>query len=309
MIARYLAHWLINCGKDRATIALLRGDSHKARPALSYANQKPKKVLECYYEYVEAVFDMCGKKPHLPSLQDTRAPLGSRLHLPRRVLHNAFSLLSKRIAADQSVIDFHNNYVVYVWALLVFATGHRDVNAPMGRLNDYNAYQRSWWISDKERRSGLSARTVIIPPTAALQVDLYLDHLRSLARHSRLLDPVITERCQQTVAGHTNLLFVLIEKSGTTTPRDLTPTLLARLLNDHLPWARNWARHHLRTELANRDINPELIDGWMGHEDIGEEAMSRHSLLSMGQFRSLAEVIESILTEHKIEARAGWQTR
>jgi len=47
----------------------------------------------------------------------------------------------------------------------------------------------------------------------------------------------------------------------------------------------------------------------MGHEEIGEEAVGRHSSLSMSQFRSLAEVIEEILTEHKIEAVAGWQTR
>lgn len=308
MITRCFAHWLMNDGVDRAVIALLRGESHKTRPALSYAQQKPAKVLTCYYRYVEAVFGMARKQPQLPPLQDTRLPIGSRLHLPPKLLHNAFSLLAKRIASNRSTLDFHNGYVSYVWALLAFATGHRDVNAPMGLLTDYNPYQRSWWISDKERRQGLSARTVIIPKTAALQVDLYLDHLRNLARYHRLLNPAITERCQQALTGQANLLFGFLEKDGTALPCDLTPTLVTNLLNGHLPWARNWARHHLRSELANRSVNPELIDGWMGHEEIGEEAVGRHSSLSMSQFRGLAEIIESILTEHRIEAVAGWQT-
>ncbi|MHB0819551.1 hypothetical protein ACYCFK_14855 [Stutzerimonas stutzeri] len=308
MIARYLKHWQVNRGGDNAVIALLRGESHKTRPALSYAQQKPAKVLNCYYKYVEAVFGMATEQPQLPPLRDTPSTIGSRLHLPPKVLHNAFSLLAKRIASNQSTLNFHNDYVVYVWALLVFATGHRDVNAPMGLLTDYNPYQRSWWISDKERRQGLSARTVIIPKTAALQIDLYLDHLRNLARYHRLLNPAITERCQQALAGQANLLFGFVEKDGTALPCDLTPTLVTSLLNGHLPWARNWARHHLRSELANRNVNPELIDGWMGHEEIGEEAVGRHSSVSMSQFRGLAEVIESILTEHKIEAVAGWQT-
>lgn len=309
MIARYLTHWQVNQGVDRAIVALLRGESHKTRPALSYAHQKPAKLLNCYYEYVEAVFRIAREEPHLPPQHEIRSAMGSRLHLPPRVLHNVYAKLAERTASDQSPANFHNNYVAYVWALLTFVTGHRDVNAPMGLLTDYNPHQRSWWISDKERRQSLAARTVIIPPTAALQVDLYLNHLRNLANYHRLLNPAITERCQQALAGQANLLFGFVEKDGITLPCDLTPTLVTSLLDGLIPWARNWARHHLRSELANRNVNPELIDGWMGHEEIGEEAVGRHSSLSMSQFRSLAEVIEEILTEHKIEAVAGWQTR
>ena len=32
-IVRYLEHWLLNQGADRTTIALIRGESHRARPA------------------------------------------------------------------------------------------------------------------------------------------------------------------------------------------------------------------------------------------------------------------------------------
>jgi hypothetical protein len=179
----------------------------------------------------------------------------------------------------------------------------------MGRLTDYNPLQRTWWISDKERRHGLAARTVIIPSTTAEQVDLYLDHLRELAKRFRFQEPRLAERCERAIDGSENLLFAFTyEPTSASTPCDLTPLLLEELLGNHQPWARNWSRHHLRSELVMRGILPELIDGWMGHEDIGEEALGKHSFLSMTNFKLIANTIETILNEHKIGAIPGWQT-
>lgn len=91
--------------------------------------------------------------------------------------------------------------------------------------------------------------------------------------------------------------------------QDLTPKLLKTLLQKRQPWARNWPRHHLCSELKRRGFSGEIIDGWMGHEEIGEEALGRHSCLSMQHLQQIADAIEDILTTHKIEAVPGWQTR
>ncbi len=314
-IWRYLEHWSINHGMDRAMIALLRGETHKNRPALAYTQFIRDQVLENYLQYVKHLFQLVHKDPEWPTLKSREHFLGSQLHLPDRVLHNFFKLLAARLPAtpdsgnQQQLIEFHNHYVIYVWALMTFSTGHRDVNAPMGKLTDYNAHQRSWWISDKEVRHGLAARTLILPETAARQVELYLQHLQGLSRRTRFLAPDIAERCEQALSGKNNLLFaVRLGLDPMPIPRDLTPSALQDLLGDHMPWARNWARHHLRTELIRSGQHPELVDAWMGHEDLGEEAFGRHSFISMADSRDLASQIESILQHHQIEAKSGWQT-
>lgn len=308
-IARYLEHWLLNQGADRTTIALIRGESHRVRPALAYSCIPQDRIVEDYCSYLDAIFAFANLGPKLPARRSTPVNLGSRLNLPPRVLHNFFTMLAQPLQIKSDIWEFHNQYVTYVWALLTFSTGHRDVNAPMGQLTDYNPHQRTWWISDKERRHGRGARTIIIPETAALQVKLYIKHLRALAGSCRFIAPGIADRCQQALSGSGNLLFAITDKNQNKIPQELTPSLLDKLLQNRLPWAKNWARHHLRSELADRNISSELIDGWMGHEEIGEEALGHHSFLSMSQFHRISDTIESILNTHQIEAISGWKTR
>ena len=307
-IVRFMEHWCLNHGVDRVIIALMRGEAHQSRPALAYSYLHQDTLVECHYRYVNAAFIMADQDPELPAPRKTEVYLGSRLHLSRSVLGNLFDILASPLKQKRDIWAVHNDYTGYIWAILAFATGHRDVTAPLGKITDYNPYQRTWWISDKERRHGLAARTLIIPPTAAKQVEHYLDHLRQLQIHCRFLAPDLAVRCQQALDGSGNLLFILTDKQDKKVPVDLTPSLLAGLLQARLPWSRNWARHHLRSELVKHSVNPELIDGWMGHEEIGEEVLGRHSFLSMADCREIADIIESIFVTHKIKALIGWTT-
>ena len=313
-IGRYMEHWMINHGVDRATIALLRGETHKERPALAYQQFRTDAVLDTYYQYVQSIFNAAECEPCLPQKILLKTLIGSQLRLPVNVLHNWFCLLATNIPkltneySQIPICAFHNQFVAYVWALLAFTTGHRDVNAPMGKLTDYNRHHRTWWISDKEIRHGLAARTVILPETAARQVDLYVQHLQELCKRTRYISPQIAARCEQSLAGETNLLFAIgTGQEPIPVPTDLTPSLLQTMLDKQIFWPRNWGRHHLRSELVHRGISPEQVDGWMGHEDLGEEALGQHSFISMADRKDIAAEIESILQEHQIEAIAGWQ--
>ncbi|HDT6077687.1 TPA: hypothetical protein QHC28_002280 [Aeromonas veronii bv. veronii] len=313
-ISRYLKHSYINEGRDRAEIALIRGMTHQERPALSYSNFDVNPLVEHYYAYLNAIFSLANSSPQLPPRRPIARRLGSRLNLPKNVLQNWFALLARPLSARrdaslQAAVTFHNAYVIYTWALLSFATGHRDVTAPLGQLSDYNSKQKSWWISDKEVRHGLAARTILLPETAAQQVTHYLDHLQALATRTNFVVPQLSQRCQSALQSSGNLLFAIVEAGdqGFVT-QDLTPKLLNTLLQKRQPWSRNWPRHHLCSELKRRGFSGEIIDGWMGHEEIGEEALGRHSCLSMQHLQQIADAIEDILTTHKIEAVSGWQT-
>ena len=313
-ITRFLEHWYLNQGLDRAEVALIRGEQLKSRAALSYSNLNVDKILQHHHDYIEFLFKTAELDPKLPPLHPTNNRLGSRLDLPKHVLHNLFALLSPTPAPKGSstlddILVFHNQYISYVWLLLVFVTGHRDVTAPMGLISDYNPHNRTWWISDKEIRHGLAARTVILPRTAAHQVELYKEHLRALSKRTRFIAPNICKRCESALSGSDNFLFAIMTPiGGEETPADLCPSLLQSMLGDKMPWARNWPRHHLRSELIREGVSPEQIDGWMGHEEIGEEAFGRHSGLSLRFLEHIADKIENILNAHKIEARSGWQT-
>ncbi|SDR90462.1 hypothetical protein SAMN05216198_0733 [Halopseudomonas litoralis] len=308
-INRYMEHWLLNQGTDRAVIALIRGDAHQGRPSLSYSHQERIDVLAHHYRFINAVFDLSGQQASLPPIKAKSGALGSRLHLPGRVLHNLFSVLAQAFNLEKDFINFHNKYVVYVWALLSFVTGHRDVNAPMGLLSDLNPHQQTWWISDKERRHGLAARTLVVPATAIEQVNLYKEHLSDIASYARLSIATVCARCERTLSGDENSLFFLEENDGAVVPVEITPSRLALILGEQLPWARNWGRHHMRSELLRYQVSPEVIDGWMGHEELGEEAMGPFSQLGMSQLRRVADVIQAILTHHEIKALPGWKTR
>ncbi|MFB9940470.1 hypothetical protein ACFFLG_19215 [Shewanella indica] len=314
-IVRYLDHWYTNNGIDRAEVALIRGSSLQRRPALSYTNFCVDTLTTNYRNYLEDIFDFAEMDPQLPPPRPVNTQLGSALHLPANVMHNFFRLLRNSIPlhckpALKELASFHNHYVCYVWALLSFVTGHRDVNAPMGQLTDLNKFARSWWISDKEVRHGLAARIVTLPTTAVLQLEKYLDHLREIKNRTQLVNAELFKRCVTALNGTGNLLF-FIELGANNTPiiEDLTPARLKIRLGDRLPWPANWGRHHLRSELKKIGVAPEEIDGWMGHEDIGEESLGRHSMLSTQYLTRIAGYIEQLLNTHQIEAIDGWKTR
>lgn len=203
-IVRFMEHWCLNHGIDRAIIALMRGEPHQSRPALSYSHLHQDSLVECHYRYMHAIFATADQEPGLPDQRKTEVHLGSRLHIPESVLGNLFEILASPLKQKRDIWAVHNAYTGYVWAVLAFATGHRDVTAPLGKITDYNPYQRTWWISDKERRHGLAARTLVISPTAAKQVEFYLEHLRQLQIHCHFLEPELAARCQQALDGSGN---------------------------------------------------------------------------------------------------------
>ena len=314
-IIRYLEHWYLNQGIDAMQIALIRGMDYKKRPALAYSNIPIDQVARHHQAYLQYVFRQAGLDAGLPPLRSITTAVGSRLHLSDKVLHNVFNRLlvpppsPRRDATVEAVAHFHNQYLCYVWALLAFVTGHRDVTAPLGSLADVNPVTRTWWISDKENRHGLAARTLVIPATAMRQIEFYQTHLHALSKRYRLLYHALAQRCETALDGTNNLLFFIFQDQlGRLLPQDLTPSLLTQQLGNRLPLPHNWARHHLRSVLQRRELEPSVIDGWMGHEDIGEAMFGPYSGLSMQVLQRVATLIESHLHVHHIEAKVGWQT-
>ena len=58
----------------------------------------------------------------------------------------------------------------------------------------------------------------------------------------------------------------------------------------------NWGRHALRTRLSPR-LDNDLLDAFMGHADIGAEALAPESGLSTADLKELAPAIETVLRD------------
>jgi hypothetical protein len=168
-----------------------------------------------------------------------------------------------------------------------------------------------WWISDKERRAGLAARTLVLPETAIKQITLYLTHLRTLIQYFKLLNPDLARHLQQALDGEQNLFFLIEDIASTPEqpyrhqPLEITPGRLQEQFGKSMPYPMNWYRHHDRSYLMKTRITPQLIDCWMGHEELGAEGLGAFSGLSLKDYQLIATELEQLLQQHQIGAIAG----
>lgn len=315
-IARYLTHWGMNHSIDTLYLALIRSDPVHKLPSLSYSQWQISSLLDVWYQYIEALFAEQPVPAALPARKAFEQTLGSRLHLPKAFLSGLFILQKKLLLAISSsdpdeLVRYHNQYVLYVWLLLSMATGHRPVNAPFGFCIDGSQISGHWWISDKERRAGLAARTLMLPETAKTQLSLYLAHLQALQQYFNLLNPNLARHLQQVRDGKQNLLFLIEDIASTPDqpyrhhPLEITPSRLKERLGKSMPYPMNWYRHHDRSYLMKTRITPQLIDCWMGHEELGTEGLGAFSGLSLKDYQLIATELEQLFQQHQIGAIAG----
>ena len=314
-ISNYLGHWYSCNGFDPAESAILKGLTAQQYAPIAYTNFNESNFLLNHQCYLKDVFSFAELSYDLPDIQQRSNTLGSAIKIKDHALKQLFQILQpdpslKKRTALACMYEYHNQYTCYVWLLLAFSTGHRNVNAPLGSLADYNEHNGTWWISDKERRNGLSARTVVLPKTAARQVELYLQHIQTLVKKTRLLADNISLHCQQVLNKQSNLLFFIDSPSTQAAQAaqavGLTPSVLKQVLKHTVPFQYNWPRHHLRTHLKNKNIHYELINSWMGHEDFGEEGLGSFSSLSLHDFTQISDQIELLLNELNVQAITGW---
>ncbi len=311
-ISNYLGHWYSCNGFDPAESAILRGLTAQQYAPIAYTHFNESNFLLNHQHYLKDIFSFAELSCDLPDIQQRSNTLGSAIKIQDHALRQLFKLLQpdpalKKSTALASMYKFHNQYTCYVWLFLVFSSGHRNVNAPLGSLADYNEHNATWWISDKERRNGLSARTVVLPKTAVRQVELYLQHIQTLVKKTRLLADNISLHCQQVLSKESNLLFFIDSPSTQAAQAvGLTPSVLKQVLKHTVPFQYNWPRHHLRTYLKNKNINYELINSWMGHEEFGEEGLGSFSSLSLHDFTQISDQIELLLNELNVQAITGW---
>jgi hypothetical protein len=232
-----------------------------------------------------------------------------------------------RTYSYDSVIRYHNRYVLYTAYLLMFATGYRAVHNPLPSLSLHLKTYGLLAISDKDDADFTHARLVCVPSLLAQQLNYYEEHLTLLAEFIRYRLPDLAQtidhilrqdelmlmqhpteaaawykkiKNSRTILGP---LFLFRKQNDQWVPINIAPKDLIKDQPDNLQLPANAGRHWLKSELIKRKVDPEWIDWQMGHWMTGQAPLAYYSALSHVEVSALlGEIIDELLKE------VGWKS-
>ena len=233
----------------------------------------------------------------------------------------------RRTYSYDSVIRYHNRYVLYTAYLLMFATGYRAVHNPLPSLSLHLKTYGLLAISDKDDADFTHARLVCVPPLLSQQLSYYEEHLTSLADFiryrlpdlARTIDHLLRQdelmlmqhpteaaawykkiKNSRTILGP---LFLFHKQNDQWVPINIAPKDLIKDQPESLQLPANAGRHWLKSELIKRKVEPEWVDWQMGHWMTGQAPLAYYSALSHVEVSALlGVVIDEMLKE------VGWKS-
>jgi hypothetical protein len=289
---RYMGYWLNRTGADLVEVELLAGKLSIQNAGIYYYQTTDHKLSESYQLYIKNICKLLGVQTNQNIENRPIKNVGSQLKVHQNKILLLFESLSKRInilreKKAESLEELHNLYVIHCLFLLNITSGHRHVMDPYENVKTFDFTSNSLYISDKEVRSGLSARIIELPEISIQQVLSYLNHLKNARIYFLPSQPELADSVRQVITGEMPLFFFLknncIER--------VTPSTLTKELEDIFPLPLNWHRHYMRSYLRGKGICGQWVDAWMGHATFGSEAFSRFSGLDLGLLKEIAEII------------------
>lgn len=297
-IANYLATFLQQNGVDDVETSMLLGWESKQCSGSYYYQVSNERLFLLHQKYIASLYEIAGKeyvdnvqsKENFENDNSNVVYAGSNLQMKGVCITKLFSLLnSYLLEIKENVYDFHNQYTIYTLLLLNLAVGHRPVKNPYESSEIFDCYAGTVFICDKESRSDLSARVLVLPELALEQIQSYLLHLKSLSQYFANISPDKEEQIKGAIDGSKPLFFFIDELKII----PVMPSNLEDKLKSVLPLPLNWHRHYMRTALRQMGVSGQMVDLWMGHLGIGNTNMSTFSALAMYDLRQIANKINN----------------
>lgn len=203
--------------------------------------------------------------------------LGSRLAVLDDLIRDSIRQSRKAVIKarkSKNPIAFHNAYTAYVVVALLAATGARPIRSPFESLAYFDFEAELLFIDDKH--GGAQQRTGrVLPLVSGFSVFFqkrYLPHLRGLAGILANRHPALSQSIARTstiAASGEMPLFFFLEENGDWT--EISPTSLFHYAALDWPLPANLFRHRLANRLRTLGLDPEIIDGLLGHAEWGSE--------------------------------------
>ena len=286
---------------DASIAGLIVGRAPANLISQTYTSHSLRKVQRAYSSAVAKILDEAEE-----GIEGGGA-VGSTIQPVDAAIRSLFREVRRRLSSElrptwEARVEFHNLFVIHCLELLNLATGHRPVRNPYENIRDFDLERGFVFISDKEIRNGSGARLVPLAPTAIAQVRAWNLHLNYLCQQIGPLKPEVSEAARGALAADPAYPFLFFIEDDR--PQAIAPYSLTARLEDIWPMPLNWGRHALRTRLSGK-VDNDLLDAFMGHADIGAEALAPESGLATADLKELATAIEAILQGFGVESIGG----
>lgn len=297
---------VLHVKNDQAIYTLITGQhfGHGIVSSHYYAIDRTQ-INQTHVNAINRILRLCNLQISIPNEPFDTQTIGSKFPIKSDIVGLFINDLRNKINATQgkSIDAFHNAYTTYIISMLGFATGYRAVCDPVSAKHQINIEFAFLTISDKDQGSGFHNRVIPLTQCMVEQLLIYEDYLNYLKvkviqnrftekNIAEILDPNI-EKPKAPYFFYLNDTFRIVS---------ISPEKLKA--NQDPAWAfpPNVNRHYLRTELAKCGCNPEFIDYFMGHWEMGEEPFNPFSFVSPQIIR------ENIVSQvEKIMQKDGWK--
>ena len=255
---------------DHSLARLISSHPSSALPAAcGYANWDIRQIQSGFNLPIQTKSNSANRVNLLGSLL---APIESVLK--SEIQHGTTKLLE---SSRGDPITFHNYFAQYTVTALYAATGCRHLSEPFESIAHFCQEPPAVFINDKSDDGLHCGRMVPLANDALTLFNAYCNHLRSFASDLEHSHPRLSSRIEQMLNGSSTTLplFFLLDPSGFWHPLNDDSTPGAELFRWELP--RNLFRHRFSQQLNRRGVNPEVIDGWMGHGERSATTYNDHS--------------------------------
>lgn len=285
-------------GADVASAMYITGKSAYLGTVVShYTRQSGNRLASIYRAVWEKVLpahptDLPGE--NLPQNRE----IGSSRVPSREVVQSLVEQLKAKIRTHQesykkdkdhrNLIQCHNALTRYTAIYIAYATGIRAVTHPFPNEENIDHETGFCVISDKDSDDNYHTRLIWLPPGCHNQYLLYRSHSKLVASIMVNIRSDFFARAQDR--------FFFLDENGS--PAAISPKRLYDFsdLPTPISIAENGNRHMLRSWLLFREVQPEIINAFLGHWFLGEEPWAQHSALSPHQYRlSLSSHVQELL--------------
>jgi hypothetical protein len=308
-LSTYMLTRLASDGFDDVVIRRLRGEPLSRNVPQHYDGCPAGLTYKTFGEYCSKLEKLAERPMVLGEMPRQSIAMGSQLQVQRRFLKNYFATWSEHLEKAkvryQDPIDIHNDFVLGTYAILAIATGHRPVTRMFESIRDFDPISRELFIADKNSRYGADCRCIVLPETAARQLDLYIEHLHVLCKKAGHSIAAI-RAAKRALSGDGPLLFRIRRIEGNRDAiEEFSPGNVKNWLSEKWPIDLRWSRHFFCTETRTEYLPFEAINASLGHDGLGPANFNPFSGMSYANLKSFANRYDACLDELGIRPIRG----
>ncbi|MDY0208430.1 MAG: hypothetical protein RBR82_17680, partial [Pseudomonas sp.] len=214
-----------------------------------------------------------------PGEPDSTYMIGSMLTPLESVLHEEITRCNTNLeqASGKGLIQYHNALTQYVVMALYGATGARPLRDPFESFQHFSFQHRCVFINDKNDEGLHNGRLVPLPEKIMALLFYYLDFLKKLSLQVATHREDLALQISKLVDGCEASLpfFFLLDDNLRWHSMADAAQLECALFEWMLP--ANLFRHRYSQRLLKEGVDPEVIDGFMGHGERGAATYSDYS--------------------------------